>query len=69
MFMCVVFNFANGSSLCNCGLHLQFSPTFQAQIRDPTELLFKGHVKCGIPIFLKSFQYVLVLYLTKWISK
>lgn len=29
MFMCVIFNFSNGSSLCNFGLHLHFSPTSQ----------------------------------------
>lgn len=45
--MCVIFNFSNGSSLYNYGLHFQFSCVFQAQIRDLTELLFKVILNVG----------------------
>lgn len=65
--MCVIFNFSDDSGLCNCGLHLQFSPTFQAQITDLTELLFKVILNVG-SLFVRSFQYMLVLYLMKCMS-
>lgn len=54
--MCVIFNFSNGSSLCNCGLHLQFSSKDSKtnEIRDLTELLFKDHFKCD-PHILEGF--------------
>lgn len=57
--LCVIFNTSNGSSLCNCGLHLQFSSTFQTEIRDQIELQF-GHYKCELykNIFLRGFQCI-----------
>ena len=69
-FICVIFNFSNGSSLCNCGLHLQFSSTFQIEIRDLTELLFKVILNVGSPYswgvlniysFLPNKMYIILL--------